>query len=83
MRIGKICLLFGLLAAVIAPALSQNPSISLKQSAEMKQQILKEVDGNAKLVQVMIDTSVQLRRAWFPGVRDVEVPDRAAREKWL
>jgi aminobenzoyl-glutamate utilization protein B len=56
MRIGKMYLLFGLLALFIAPASSQNPSISPEQGAEMKQQILKEVDGNAKLVQVMIDT---------------------------
>src|SRR3981081_2805704 len=56
MRTGRFCLIFGLLAALVAPALSQAPSITAEQGAELKQQILKEVDGNAKLVQVMIDT---------------------------
>ena len=56
MRIGKFCLVFGLLAGLAAQASSQTPSITSEQIAELKQQILKEVDGNAKLVQVMIDT---------------------------
>ena len=56
MRIGKLCLIFGLLAALVAPASGQAPSLTAEQSAALKQQILKEVDGNAKLVQVMIDT---------------------------
>src|SRR5258708_165867 len=56
MRIGKFCLVFGLLAGLAAQASSQAPSITSEQIAELKQQILKEVDGNAKLVQVMIDT---------------------------
>ena len=52
----KVCFLFGLLAAVVVPALSQSSSITPEQSAALKQQILKEVEGNAKLVQVMVDT---------------------------
>src|ERR1700733_13301055 len=56
MRNGRLCLLFGMLTAIVAPALSQAPSTTSEQNAELKQQILKEVDGNAKLVQVMIDT---------------------------
>ncbi len=56
MRIGKFCLVFGLWAGLAAQASSQAPSITSEQIAELKQQILKEVDGNAKLVQVMIDT---------------------------
>jgi aminobenzoyl-glutamate utilization protein B len=56
MRIGKFCFVFGLLVALVVPASSQAPSITAEQSAELKQQILKDVDGNAKLVQVMIDT---------------------------
>ena len=56
MRIGKLCLIFGLLAALVAPASGQAPSLTAEQTAALKQQILKEVDGNAKLVQVMIDT---------------------------
>ena len=55
MRTGKFCLIFGLLATLVAPAVSQTP-VTPEQSAELKQQILKQVDGNAKLVQVMIDT---------------------------
>src|SRR5216684_1724453 len=34
----------------------QTPAVTAEKSAELKQQILKTVDGNAKLVQVMIDT---------------------------
>jgi aminobenzoyl-glutamate utilization protein B len=56
MRIGKLCLVFGLLAALVAPASGQAPSLTVEETAALKQQILKEVDGNAKLVQVMIDT---------------------------
>src|ERR1700733_5459472 len=56
MRTRKVCLIFGLLAALVVQASGQTSSITAEQSAELKQQILKEVDGNAKLVQVMIDT---------------------------
>ena len=52
----KVCFLFGLLAALAGPALSQTPSITPEQNTALKQQILKEVEGNAKLVQVMVDT---------------------------
>jgi aminobenzoyl-glutamate utilization protein B len=48
-----------LLAATLAAnAVAQAPApvITPEKSTELKQQILKEVDGNAKLVQVMIDT---------------------------
>jgi hypothetical protein len=51
MQSGKVCFIFGLLAALITPGLGQAPSISSEQSAELKRQILKEDDGNAKLVQ--------------------------------
>ena len=57
MRTRKYCSLFGLLAALSVPAFSQTaPAITPEQSAALKQQILKDVDGNAKLVQVMVDT---------------------------
>ncbi len=57
MRTRKYCFLFVLLAALVAQASGQtSPTITPEQSAALKQQILKEVDGNAKLVQVMIDT---------------------------
>src|SRR6202049_3392787 len=40
--------------AIQVPA--QTPAVTPEKSTALKQQILKEVDGNAKLVQVMIDT---------------------------
>ena len=61
----KFCFVAGLLAVLAVPAPGQAPpSMTPEQSAALKQQILKEVDDNAKLVQVMVDTDVQLRRAW-------------------
>ncbi len=56
MRTVRCFVMSGLLAALVAPALSQSPSMTAEQSALLKQQIVKEVDGDAKLVQVMIDT---------------------------
>ena len=52
----KFCFVAGLLAMLAAPAPGQAPSMTPEQSAALKQQILKEVDDNAKLVQVMVDT---------------------------
>jgi aminobenzoyl-glutamate utilization protein B len=52
----KVCFLFALLAALGAQALGQAASMTPEQNAALKQQILKNVDGNAKLVQVMVDT---------------------------
>src|SRR5579862_5820363 len=52
----KVCFLFVFFAAAVGSAFSQTPSITAEQSAALKQQILKEVEGNAKLVQVMVDT---------------------------
>jgi aminobenzoyl-glutamate utilization protein B len=52
----KVCFLFGILAALGGQTFAQTPSITPEQSAALKQQILKEVEGNAKLVQVMVDT---------------------------
>lgn len=47
----------GSLAFAAVPAQAQSYSqITPEQATEMKQQILREVDGNAKLVQVMVDT---------------------------
>ena len=75
----KFCLVAGLLAVLAAQAPGQAPpSMTPEQSAALKQQILKEVDGNAKLVQVMIDTIYSFGELGFPGVRDVEVSDDAA-----
>jgi aminobenzoyl-glutamate utilization protein B len=56
MLIRNVCFLFGLLVALAGQALGQAASITPEQNAALKQQILKEVDGNAKLVQVMVDT---------------------------
>jgi aminobenzoyl-glutamate utilization protein B len=59
MRVRSLSLAVGLSGILTANAVAQAQapaSISPAQAAELKQQILKEVDGNAKLVQVMIDT---------------------------
>ena len=40
----------------LTSAQAQTATLSDPQSEALKQQILKDVDGNAKLVQVMIDT---------------------------
>jgi aminobenzoyl-glutamate utilization protein B len=56
MNAKKICLNLGLLAVLAVQASAQTSPLTPEKSAELKQQILKDVDGNAKLVQVMIDT---------------------------
>jgi aminobenzoyl-glutamate utilization protein B len=56
MNAKKLCLNLGLIAALAVQAPAQAPSLTPEKSTELKQQILKDVDGNAKLVQVMIDT---------------------------
>src|ERR1700761_2699675 len=56
MNAKKICLNLGLLAVLAVQAPAQTSPLTPEKSAELKQQILKDVDGNAKLVQVMIDT---------------------------
>ena len=57
MRTGKFRFVLVLLGALVARASAQTvPSITPEQNAALKQQILKEVDDNAKLVQVMVDT---------------------------
>src|ERR1700722_5913676 len=45
-----------IISALATQATAQTPAAAPEKSAALKQQILKEVDGNAKLVQVMIDT---------------------------
>ncbi len=47
---------FALFALSALPLSSQSGPVTPQQSDDLKQQILKEVDGNAKLVQVMVDT---------------------------
>jgi len=45
-----------MLAALAANAPAQSPPITAEKNAELKKELIKDVDGNAKLVQVMIDT---------------------------
>jgi aminobenzoyl-glutamate utilization protein B len=62
MRRFPLTLLLGITAVLAVEAGAQTPPaapppvVSAEQSAALKQQILKEVDGNAKLAQVMVDT---------------------------
>src|SRR5258707_14521437 len=68
MRTRKFCFIFGifgLLAVLAVQASGQAPSITPEQNAALKQQILKEVDGNAKLVQVMVDTMYSFSELGF------------------
>ena len=54
----KLCVGFALVAllSVAAPVRAQAAPLTLEQTAALKKEILAKVDGNAKLVQVMIDT---------------------------
>jgi aminobenzoyl-glutamate utilization protein B len=65
MLIRKGCFLFGLLVALCSQASGQTASMTPGQNAALKQQILKEVDGNAKLVQVMVDTMYSFSELGF------------------
>src|SRR5580698_3300608 len=56
MNVKMLCLNLGLITALTIHASSQTPPLTPDKNAELKQQILKEVDGNSKLAQVMIDT---------------------------
>jgi aminobenzoyl-glutamate utilization protein B len=56
MNTRKSYLALCLLAALAVQASAQTQPLTPDKSNELKQQILKEVDGNAKLAQVMIDT---------------------------
>ena len=69
MRIRKYCLIFGLLTALSIQVLGQTTSITAEKNAELKQQILKDVDGNVKLVQVMIDTLYSFGELGFRSSR--------------
>ncbi len=54
MRRRKVCLMLGMAAGIAAHSVAQAPAAD--KNAELKKQLLKEVDGNAKLAQVMVDT---------------------------
>ncbi|HXC96367.1 MAG TPA: amidohydrolase [Edaphobacter sp.] len=56
MSIRKYWFIFGLLVALSIHVFGQTAQVTAVENTQLKQQILKEVDGNAKLVQVMVDT---------------------------
>jgi aminobenzoyl-glutamate utilization protein B len=56
MNAPKLYLKLCLLTILALQASAQTQPLPTDKNAELKQQILKEVDGNAKLAQVMIDT---------------------------
>jgi len=56
MRRQMIATVLGLTAFAAATCAAQTAPLTDAQSTDLKQQILKNIDGNAKLVQVMIDT---------------------------
>lgn len=56
MHIRRIGCYLGLAAAVSSPLVGQPTPQATEPNAAQKQAILKDIDGNAKLVQVMIDT---------------------------
>ena len=56
MRTRKYWFIFGLLVALSINVSGQTAPVTAEKNAELKQQILKAVEGNAKLVQVMVDT---------------------------
>ncbi len=53
--LASVALSFAIVSSVPA-AFAQAPALSAAQSEELRKQILARVDGNAKLVQVMVDT---------------------------
>jgi len=52
----KLCFTLSMLAALAMNAPAQSPSATTEKNVELKKELIKDVDGNAKLVQVMIDT---------------------------
>jgi aminobenzoyl-glutamate utilization protein B len=56
MNPGKLCLKLSILAMLAVQASAQTQPLTSEKSDALKQQILKNIDGNAKLAQVMIDT---------------------------
>ncbi len=56
MQAGRFAFPLALSALVSLSAHAQAPALSAQQTADLRQQILKDVEGNAKLAQVMVDT---------------------------
>jgi aminobenzoyl-glutamate utilization protein B len=56
MHYRKLCLAMGLGAVLVSQVTAQTAAIAPDKNAELKKELIKDVDGNAKLVQVMVDT---------------------------